>query len=66
MVEIKIEKNGVRATVVTRVLEEITLQGKALRSITREVLQFELIEGKIWVTSLEAVSELDQSQGFQL
>lgn len=61
---IQIENGGSKATAVTHIVEKIMIRGIKLQSVTREISKFELIKGKIWVTSLEAVSQVEQEQDF--
>jgi len=62
--DIQIENGGFKGTAVTHVLEKITIRGIRLQSTTREISKFKLINGKILLTSLEVVSQLEQTEGF--
>jgi len=66
ILNIDIESDRLRATVITHISEKITLQGMILRTETREIAKFEVIEDKIWITSLEAFSKVEQDQLFEL
>ena len=66
ILNINIESDHLHATVVTHITEKITLQGMILHAETREITKFEVIEGRIWISALEAFSKVEQEQLFEL
>ena len=66
ILNINIESNRLHATVICHISEKITLQGMILYTETREIAKFEVIEDKIWITSLEAYTKVEQNQIFEL
>lgn len=66
ILNIHIESNHLHATVISHISEKITLPGMTLLTETREIAKFKVIEGQIWINSLEAFSKFEQSQLFEL
>ena len=66
ILNINIESDRLHATVITHISEKITLHGMILHTETREIAKFEVIEDKIWITSLEAYTKVEQDPLFEL
>jgi hypothetical protein len=52
---ISLAEDGLTATVRTDILEAMTIQGRRVRTTTRETATLALVDGRILVTALEAV-----------
>ena len=66
VLNIQIESDRSHATVITHISEKITMGEVILHTETREIAKFKVIEKKIWITSLEASTTVEQDQLFEL